>query len=334
MRRTFFSPNVKILSLRILDFPASILTKWSDLKKWESPRYNSHVFSRVPSPNGGLPAMNTKLWRFAAALLPICFLSAQQPAPQAPLQQANRPGFRQPSPEVMRKIAEQRRTMEAHANAINDIADNIHSTDDALQLVGLVAAEFSADLPPRWVTGSVRKRIAHAEYESATNPGALIPEQRIADVWNDFVKRIGAPQETTLAAADVHYLRDAQYVSARIFWVREKDVWTIPGVFAVGPDGSIANGSRALEAIRLLWLLGSNEDDFAGIHAAAQKGVLFSDLIKQQAKSGSGQGQGKVLIARMVSYPVQQAAFRYQRDHGARALNRAIEDLLKNLINS
>ena len=136
-----------------------------------------------------------------------------------------------------------------------------------------------------------------------------------------------------LTAADVHYLRDAQYVSARFFWVREQDIWTIPGVFAVGPDGKVANGSRALEAIRLLWLLGTNEDDFPGVHAAAQKGVLFSDLIKQEAKSGSGQSHGAVLLARMVSYPVQQAAFRYQRDHGARALNRAIEELLKNLCN-
>ncbi len=277
--------------------------------------------------------MNTRLWRFAAALLPICFLSAQQPAPQAPQQQTHRPGFQQPSPEAMRKIAEQRRIMQAHANAINDIAGNIHSPDDARQLVDLVAAEFSCELPPRWVTGSIRKRIAHAEFESATDPRALIPEQRIADAWNGFVKKIGAPQETMLTAADVHYLRDAQYVSARIFWVREKDVWTIPGVFAVGPDGKVAQGSRALEAIRLLWLLGNNEDDFPGIHAATQKGVLFSDLIKQQAKSGSGQAHGAVLVVRTVSYPVQQAAFLYQRDHGAPALNRAIEDLLKNLCN-
>ncbi|MGB0081592.1 MAG: hypothetical protein WBP90_08705 [Terracidiphilus sp.] len=277
--------------------------------------------------------MNTKLWRFALALLPICFLSAQQPSPQAPQQLTNRPGFHQPSPEAMRKIAEQRRIMEAHANTINDVAGRIHSPDDARQLVDLVAAEFSDELPPRWATGSIRKRIAEAEYESIANPGSLISEQHIADVWNDFVKKIGAPQDTVLTAADVHYLRDAQYVSARFFWVREQDIWTIPGVFAVGPDGKVANGSRALEAIRLLWLLGTNEDDFPGVHAAAQKGVLFSDLIKQEAKSGSGQSHGAVLLARMVSYPVQQAAFRYQRDHGARALNRAIEELLKNLCN-
>lgn len=276
--------------------------------------------------------MNGKLWYFAAALLPLCLLSAQQPAPQSP-PPANRPGFRQPSPGAMQKIAEQRQSMRAHANAINDLAGNIHSPDDARKLVDLVADEFSHELPPKWATGSIRKRIARAEYESVAAPGALVSEQHIADVWNDFVKKIGAPQETLLTAADVHYLRDAQYASERIFWVREQDIWTIPGVFAVGPDGKIAQGSRVLEAIRLLWLLGNNEDDFPGIHAATQKGVLVSDLLRQEAKSGSGQAQGSVAFARTVSFPVQQAAFRYQRDHGARALNRAIEDLLKNLCN-
>jgi hypothetical protein len=234
----------------------------------------------------------------------------------------------------MREVAELRQRDRAHAIAINDLAGNIHSPDDARQLVDLVAAEFSDELPPRWATGSIRNRIASTEYESAADPSALIPEQRIADVWNDFVKKIGAPQETMLTAADVHYLRDAQYVSARISWVNyEKDIWTIPGIFTVGPDGKIANGSRTLEAIRLLWLLGNNEDDFPGIHAATRKGVLFSDLIQQQAKSGSGQAQASFAVGRLVSFPVQQAAYHYMHDHGARALDRAIEDLLKNLMN-
>jgi hypothetical protein len=136
-----------------------------------------------------------------------------------------------------------------------------------------------------------------------------------------------------LTAADVHYLRDAQYVSARIFWSRdEQNIWTIPGIFAVGPDGKVAQGSRALEAIRLLWLLGNNEDDFPNIHLATQKGVLLSDLLQQQAKPGAPAQRGYVTFRTNVSYPIQQAAFRYQRDHGARALNRAVEDLLKNLV--
>jgi hypothetical protein len=291
--------------------------------------------------------MNSKLWRFAAALLPICLLSAQQPNPQS-LQQSNQvppqPNqgsqqlivqYQQPSPEVMRQIAERWQRAREHANAINDAASHIQSLDDARKLVNLVADEFSDELPPKWITHSIRERIARAEYESAADPGSLIPDQHIADVWNDFVEKIGAPQETMLNAAEIHYLRDGQYVSARLSWSRGgggQQIWTIPGVFALGPDGKVANGSRALEAIRLVWLLGNSTDDFAGIHSEAQKGVLLSDLIAHPEKPPAPGTATGYMTARIVSFPVQQAANRYMHDHGARALNNAVEGLLKSLI--
>jgi hypothetical protein len=277
--------------------------------------------------------MNRKLWRFAAALLPVCFLSAQQPPQDTP--QATHKGFQQPSPEFIRQITEQRKRMIAHATAINDLAGRIQSLDDARKLVDLVAAEFSKELPPKWVTHSLRERIARAEYESAADPGALIPEEHVADAWNDFAEKIGAPQETLVNAAEIHYLRDAQYVSASLVWVRyEQDIWTIPGVFALGPDGKVASGSRALEAIRLLWLLGNNMDDFSGVHAAAQKGVLLSDRLRQPQKPPApGQEQRSYATFHLAPpKPVEQAAARYRRDHGVFALDRAIVSLLKNLL--
>lgn len=273
--------------------------------------------------------MNGKLWRFAAALLPICFLSAQQPGSQA----LHQPNFQQPNSETLRHFAELRQRMQAHAIAINDLAGHVQTLDDARKLVNMVADEFSDELPSKWATGSIRERVARAEYESAADPGSLIPEQHVADAWNDFVEKIGAPQETMLNASEIHYLQDAQYVSARLAWVGyEKDIWTIPAVFALGPDGKVANGSRALEAIRLLWLLGSTTDDFAGIHKQVQKGVLLSDLIQHPEKPREpGTAEGHVTVG-LVSYPVQQAAFRYMRDHGTRAFDHAVERLLRDLL--
>ncbi len=278
--------------------------------------------------------MKVKLWRFTAALLPICFLSAQQPSPQSP-QQPNRRDFHGPSPEAMRQITELRRRMRENAIAIDDLAGHIQSLEDARKLVNMVADEFSDELPPKWATHSIRERIAHAEYESAADPGSLIPEQQVADAWNDFVEKIGAPQETTLNAAEIHYLRDAQYVSAHVAWVGyEKDIWTIPGVFALGPDGKVANGSRTLEAIRLVWLLANNTDDFQGIHAQVQKGVLLSDRFPHPEKplAPSHEQRSFAEVRSVPPNPVQQAAFRYMHDHGARALNHAIEGLLKDLL--
>jgi len=203
--------------------------------------------------------MNGKLWRFAAALLPICLLPALQPGlqnPQQPNQGSHgqlRAIFQPPSPEVLRHAAELREQMRERSIAIDGAASHIQSLDDARKLIGLVYAEFSSELPPKWTTHSLRERIARAEYESAADPGSLIPDQHIADVWDDFVEKIGAPPETMLNAAEIHYLRDAQYVSARLGWsMGQQQVWTIPGVFALGQDGKVANGSRALEAIRLL----------------------------------------------------------------------------------
>jgi hypothetical protein len=272
--------------------------------------------------------LNSKLWRFAIALLPICLLSAQQPAPAIP----NGPDPHLPSPEVMRKITEQRERMREHSIAINNLASHIQSLDDARKLVDMVADEFSDELPPKWATRSVRERIARAEFESAT--GALIPEQHIADVWNDFVEKIGAPQDTMLNAAEIHYARDAQYVSARLFWSQgQHQVWTIPGVFAIGKDGKVSGGARAIEAIRLLWQLGNLTDDFAAIHAQVQKGILVSDLITHPEvppKPGMVRVSAS-FSAHSVSYPVHVAAFRYEQTYGPRALNHALDSMLKEL---
>jgi hypothetical protein len=90
--------------------------------------------------SGGLLAVNGKLRRFAAALLPICFVSAQKP--QSP-KQSSQLASDQPSPEALRHMFEVRHRMKEHSIAINDLAGQIHSLDDARKLVNLVAGEFS-----------------------------------------------------------------------------------------------------------------------------------------------------------------------------------------------
>ncbi len=275
--------------------------------------------------------MKGKLWLFAFALLPLSFLAAQQPAPQSP--SPNRPHFQPPSPEVMRHMDEVRRRDRDHAIVMNYLASDIKSPDESRKLVDLVVAEFSDEMPHRWVSRSIRDRVARAEYNSATDPGSLISEQHIADVWNEYIQKIGAPRETMLNAAEIHYCRDAQYVSAQLSWTNyEKDIWTIPGVFALGADGKVAKGARALEAIRLLWQMGNIEDDFAGIHSQVEKGVLLSDLYPHPERPIPPSQRSGTMIGMTVSFPVRNAAFQYMHDHGARALNRAIEDLLKNLL--
>ncbi len=280
--------------------------------------------------------MNGKLWRLAVGLLPICFLSAQQPDTQEVPPQVNREGFRQPSPEAMRRIAEQRQTMRAHANAINDLAGHIQSLDDARKLVDLVAADFSHELPPKWATRSIRNRLARAEFESAYDPGVLIPEQRVADAWNDYLQKIGAPQDNYVTAAEVHTLRDSYYVGSQLSWARDnQNIWTVPNIYAIGRDGKVANGCRALEVLNILWGLTDQPEVLQGTRDLIKKGQRLSDMYKNPAKPPAPGSEKSYLTARvMPPNPVEQAAIHYMHDHGIGALNTAIEGLLKNLFTS
>lgn len=70
---------------------------------------------------------------------------------------------------------------------INDLAGRIHLEADANALVDKIAAPLADTLPPARVTRGILKRVAHAEYEAASKPLRLIPEQRSVDVWTEYV---------------------------------------------------------------------------------------------------------------------------------------------------
>jgi hypothetical protein len=276
--------------------------------------------------------MKGRFWRFAAAVLPICFLSAQQPGSQGP-QPPNRNGFRQPSQEELRRAAELRKQIRVQAIAINDLAGHIESLDDARKLVDLVGGYFSKGLSPGWRTRSLRERIARAEYEAAAE-GALIPEQRVADAWNHYLEMIGAPQEYHVNAEEIHTLRDMKYLSSQVFWARgSQSVWTVPNIYAVGPDGKVAKGCRAVEALNVLWQLNSQPQILEGTRELIRKGERWSDMLKNPSKPPKpGAVKGYVSFQVAPPNPIAEAADRYMNQHGARALKRAIEGMLEKLV--
>jgi hypothetical protein len=270
--------------------------------------------------------MNRKLALFAAALLPVALVCAQDQKPPTPT-------FHAPNSEALRRATEARQRMQQSAIRINELAGHIQTPEDAHKLVDLIAGEFSDELPPKWATRRIRNQIARAEYESAADPRALIPERQIADAWNDFVEKIGAPPNTILTVADIHYMRDAGYVIRQLYWARGmQNIWTVPGVYAVGPDGKVASGSRALEAIGLLWGLASQTEDFGAIHAATQKGILLSDRIPHPEEPPAPGSEGRMMSFRSVVYPIDVAARQYIRDKGASSFNHAVEGLLNGLL--
>ncbi len=249
--------------------------------------------------------MTSKLPLLATILLPLSFVTAQQ------------------SPYEKHRQA---------AIQINELAGHITSPEDARQLVNMIAEMFADDLPPKWSTRGVRKRIAQAEYETSTDPAKLIPEEQVADAWNRFITEIGAGEESRVSGKEIHYLRDGSYTTARLLWSREiaQSIWVMPAIYASEPDSKIADGCRAIEAIRILDDLSYRPENLQWARDRARSGVLFSDTIgpEQKQPSGTGRSYGRVTVHAAPPNPVVIAGTRYVQERGEKAMVRAIEQLV------
>jgi hypothetical protein len=222
------------------------------------------------------------------------------------------------------------------AMQLNDLLGNIHAEADAQAAVNAVAREFKKELPPAWVTRKIRKRIARAEYEAASDPSRLIPEQRIVEVWNEFVRAIGAPDEALVTEAEIHSMRDGQYATSQLVWARDmnRTIWTMPNAFAVGSDGKVANGCRALEALRFLYDM---ERFFYNVRSARerlQKGIILSDQMKREWENVPP-NQKPTYSARTLVFtmnnPVLPAEQRYIRERGLGEYVRLLKRLFNEL---
>jgi hypothetical protein len=220
------------------------------------------------------------------------------------------------------------------AIAMNDLAGNIHSLADARALVDLVAKVFAEELPPMWGTRAARNRVARAEYRAVADPAQLLPEQRVADVWNAYVREIDAPEEMLVNIAEIYNLRDAYYSSGQFFWQRgNRSIWTMPNIYATAADGKLADGCRALESLRVLWDLGNQPRNLQAARERVSKGMLASEELRQlQRKIASGAVKQHAEI-RSESYtnPVSAAERRYTNERGSARLMTLAEGWFEDL---
>jgi len=126
---------------------------------------------------------------FHSMVLAFCLLFSKPVSTYS--QQGTVTSSNQLSPELRARIARDRQL----AIEINDLAGRIRSEADADTLVDKIAETFADILPPACITRGIRQRIARAEYEAVSDQSRLIPEQRIADIWNEYVREIGASDE-------------------------------------------------------------------------------------------------------------------------------------------
>lgn len=204
---------------------------------------------------------------------------------------------------------------------INELAGRIQSEADANAVVSEIAGFFATELPPAWDSSIIRQRVAHAEYEAVRNPATLIPEQRIVDVWNQYVKEIGAPAKAIVSVSEIHNMRDGSFTVAQLMWARgHQTIWTMPDVFALGPDGKVADGFRALDAIRVIHDLHDLFQNLRGARDRLQKGIVPSEEIKKRVGDPNARPHGSVrLEAHADTNPVRPAEQRYVQEHGSAA---------------
>jgi cell division protein ZapA (FtsZ GTPase activity inhibitor) len=236
-------------------------------------------------------------------------------------------------PTIQRRAHDEYERHKQAAIRINERAGRINSEADASAVVSEIADLFAKELPPAWATSGIRQRVAHAEYETVRNPAKLISEQRIADVWNQYVREIGAPDEAIVSVAEIHNMRDGSFTVAQLMWARgNRTIWTMPNMYALGPDGKVAYGCRALEAIRVIHDL---EDLFQNLRAARDRlrsGIVVSDEAKKRVAQPNPHPHGRVRFeAHADTNPIRPAEERYLQEHGSLAYDQLLARLFGDL---
>jgi hypothetical protein len=216
---------------------------------------------------------------------------------------------------------------------INELAGGIHSEADASAFVSEIAGLFAKELPPAWASSGILERVAHAEYETVRNPAKRISEQRVVDVWNQYAREIGAPDEAIVSVAEIHNMRDGSITVAQLMWAPgTQTIWTMPNVFALGADGKVADGCRAVEALRVIHDLDDLFQNLRGARDRLQKGVVPSEEIKKRVGEPTRQPHGTVRFeAHADTNPIHPAERRYVQERGSEAYTQLLFHLFDEL---
>ena len=215
-----------------------------------------------------------------------------QAAPPVSSQPAN-PATAQPKelpPQIAEKYKHTQEVMHQAAIRLNDLATNIHSEQDARSFTDAVAEALWGKRFFGWTSRGIRHRVAHAEFESVSDAAQAIPEQRIADVWNEYIREIDAPEESLVTVAEIHNMRDGMYVADRRLWAKNfQTIWTVPSIHALDADGKLADGCRAIEALKIIHSLYFEPESLPFARAGAAGIPAF-----RARRLGACEGAGKV----------------------------------------
>ncbi len=290
----------------------------------------------------------------AMLLLFAALQESDTPQPASPPYVQKQPAW---TAEQMEQIRQKTKQMLASleprrkaAIRLNALADNLHTEADARAFVDGIAEELSGHSHLFWFERGFRHRVAHAEFETASDPSKLIPEQRVVDVWNEWAREIVAPEEVLISVAELHNFRDRMYANAQMQWKRPygRSLWSMPQVHAVDSTGRVAEGCRAVEAVKILQKMYDQFSMVRPARASVKAGSVASDMsqhpdpelvAKQRARILAYRAtlqvpQAGTVLAAQAKYdpdPLRPAEARYVQDHGERAYRQLLERLFREL---
>ena len=235
--------------------------------------------------------------------------------------------------QLRREAAEAAEKHRQEAIRLSELAGHLKTEADAENLIDSIAKMFADELPPPWATRDARHRLAMAEYAAVTDSGRLIREDRIAGIWNEYVRAIGGAEEMIVNPAEVHSLRDLEYATSDFMWSQGwgQTILTIPNVYTLGADGKVADRCRPLEAMHVFFDLDHQFRNMRAVRKAIAEGKSFSDEMKRMKEPSRPVTRLKAQVelrAEVEQDPVRNAEYRYISEHGSVAMY----SLLKRLV--
>lgn len=217
--------------------------------------------------------------------------------------------------EAQHKAEEYRQT----ATRVNELAGAIHSEQDARAFVDALGKAFSDEIPYA-LTAPLRERVARAEFAAVSDSSTLVPEQRVADAWNKWVNDIHAPQEARISVAELHTIRENQHLAANAPWARDNPtLWSLGNIYALKPNGRVADACRPVEALLLLHQIDSMFVNVTYAREFIAQGKSIDEVVEAAARRQEQQPKLGAHVVLSTTPPkgasVQQALSRAEEEY-------------------
>ena len=184
------------------------------------------------------------------------------------------------------------------AERIDTLAGAIHSEEDARVFVDEIGKAFAEELPYE-LTAPLRARVAKAEYAAVTDESKLVPEERVVEAWNRWVTDINAPAEARMSVAEFHLLRENRRLSSTDGSSQAyRSLWTLSNIFALKPNGHVADSCRPVEALLLLHQIDSLFQNVIWARDFIASGKSLEDQFKKyrDAQKSGARPQARIVV--------------------------------------